>query len=487
MFKNGRLQYCIKSCSSEDPIQLENLLNSMSNEGWEVYTIQETENDEGYCYNCIFVKDNSNSEFSEEDFSQISGFKSQMEKLIAAQNEPFQLCKDIQLKIKDKRSRINQIKSLLDSVSDYEKKTLNDELEDSIKELGQLKTSLMRVISPDNMLKEIGAEKVTIGLSVELIDIVNPDLGADMIAQMVKLRKQMVEELGYIIPHVKFYEDENLAPYEFVINVRSVPALKGVAYPSHIMFYKDDLSLTKMPANSIKGEDVLTGRKIVWIEKDKAADFWTKGSDVTEVIAQNLKFIIIKYIEEIFDYMDTNHYIEIVADKNMFLVENIIPDFISVSELKYLLSQLIKEHVSIKDILYIFEKFNDFSDDMSKEDILNRIRIALSRQISQSLANENGIINAFSLAPATVSSLYKFIEIEDDIIKIDGAKLNKLVKNIKKTIQKSENTSQKTILVVPKELRHILSSILSQMMHSITVISKEEVSNEFSLEITELI
>ena len=84
----------------------------MSNEGWDVYTIQETENDDEYCYNCIFVKDSSLME-QEEDFSQISGFKSQMEKLIAAQNEPFQLCKDIQLKIKDKRSRINQIKSLM--------------------------------------------------------------------------------------------------------------------------------------------------------------------------------------------------------------------------------------------------------------------------------------------------------------------------------------------------------------------------------------
>ena len=486
MFKNGKLQYCIKSCPSENPLMLENLLNSMSNEGWDVYTIQEGENDDGYCYNCIFVKDNSNADL-EEDFSQISGFKSQMEKLIAAQNEPFQMCKDVQLKIKDKRSRINQIKSLLDSVSDYEKNALNDELENAIKELGKLKNSLVHIISPDNMLKDIGSDKITIALSTELIDIVNPDLGAEMISQMVKLRQELVEELGYILPHVRFYEDENLAPYEFSIQIRSVPALKGIAYPEYIMFYKDELSLTKLPPNSIKGEDSITGRKIVWIDKEKATDFWTKGHNITEVIAQNLKYIVIKYIEEIFDYMDTNHYIEIVADKNMFLIENIIPDFISVSELKYLLSQLIKEHVSVKDITYIFEKLNDFSDDMTKEDILNRLRIALARQISQSLANENGVIKAFSLLEKTISNLRKFIEIEDDIIKIDGKKLNKLVKNIKTTIQKTGNKNQKTVLVVPKEFRHIMFSVLSQMMHNVTVISKEEVANEFSLEITEFI
>lgn len=484
--KNARLQYCIKSCSADDNLQLENLLNSMANEGWEIYTIQETENDNGYCYNCIFVRDNSQIE-AQEDFSQISGFKSQMEKLIAAQNEPFQLCKDVQIKIKEKRARVNQIKSLLDSVSDYERQSLNNELENLMKELIELKTSLVKIISPDNMLKDIGSDKLTIGLSEELIDIVNPDLGAEMISQMVKTRQQLVEELGYILPHVKFYEDENLEPYEFVINVRNVPALRGYAYPEHIMFYKDQLAITKLPQNSIKGEDVISGKKIVWIEKEKTTDFWMQGLTVTEVIAQNLEYIVIKYIEEIFDYMDTNHYIEIVADKNMYLIENIIPDFISVSELKYLLSQLIKEKISIKDVFYIFEKFNDFSDDMSKEDVLSRLRIALARQISQKLADKNGNINAFSLSDASVNTLYKFIEIDENIIKIDGQKLNKFVKNIKKTIQKSDIQEQNTVLVVPKDLRHILFSVLSQMMHNITVICKEEVANEFSLEIVEFI
>lgn len=486
ILKSAKLQYCIKSCPSDDNLHLENLLNSMANEGWEIYTIQETENDNGYCYNCIFVRDNSHIDV-EEDFSQISGFKSQMEKLIAAQNEPFQLCKDVQIKIKEKRARVNQIKSLLDSVSDYERQSLNNELENLMKELIELKTSLVKIISPDNMLKDIGSDKLTIGLSEELIDIVNPDLGAEMISQMVKTRQQLVEELGYILPHVKFYEDENLEPYEFVINVRNVPALRGYAYPEHIMFYKDQLAITKLPPNSIKGEDVISGKKIVWIEKEKTTDFWMQGLTVTEVIAQNLEYIVIKYIEEIFDYMDTNHYIEIVADKNMYLIENIIPDFISVSELKYLLAQLIKEKISIKDVFYIFEKFNDFSDDMSKEDVLSRLRIALARQISQKLADKEGNINAFSLSEASVNTLYKFIEIDENIIKIDGQKLNKFVKNIKKTIQKSDIQEQNTVLVVPKDLRHILFSVLSQMMHNITVICKEEVANEFSLEIVEFI
>ena len=61
-----------------------------------------------------------------------------------------------------------------------------------------------------------------------------------------------------------------------------------------------------------------------------------------------------KYIDDIFDYSDINRYIEIVGNQNLYLVENIIPDYLSIAELKYILTNLIKEKVSIKDIVYIF-------------------------------------------------------------------------------------------------------------------------------------
>lgn len=121
------------------------------------------------------------------------------------------------------------------------------------------------------------------------------------------------------------------------------------------MYFKDELNAPKLPKNSIKDTDPITGKKIVWIESDKSKNFWAQGLDSNEYIARLLEYVAITHVEEILDYADINKYIEIVALQNLFLIENIIPDFVSIGELKYLIANLIKERVSVKDIIYLLK------------------------------------------------------------------------------------------------------------------------------------
>ena len=97
--KSTRMQYCIKSVPSDDTYKMESLLNEMSSEGWELYTMHEVEGDEGFNYNCIFVKEAEITQDAEEDEEIEFGYKSQMQKIISAQNEPFEKCLDIQFEI----------------------------------------------------------------------------------------------------------------------------------------------------------------------------------------------------------------------------------------------------------------------------------------------------------------------------------------------------------------------------------------------------
>ena len=137
----------------------------------------------------------------------------------------------------------------------------------------------------------------------------------------------------------------------------------------------------------------------IWIEKDKAKDFWQKGITPSEYIAKALEYVAIKYVDDLLDYEDIDKYLEVVEKENEYLIENIVPDLLTYSDIKYLLVSLIKEKVSIKNITYIFEKINDFAEEGSKSDILNKIRLSLSRQICRAYTNEDGeTISAFELS-----------------------------------------------------------------------------------------
>lgn len=485
MYKQTKPVYSIKTCPSSDFEQLENLLNSMSDDGWELYSMHEVEIDGDYQYSCIFVKDASSEEIADDNLD-LMGFKSKMERIMSPTLEPLDICLDIQKKIKDKRLKIAQIKALLDSTSEDNRNVLNQEISVTMRELDALKSKLIEVISPEIMQNKIGENKISISLSEELLDSISPDSDYNLISEIVKVRQDLTESLGYIIPKVKIESDDLLQANEFAIKVRGVDAIKAFSYSGYIMYFRDELNLSKLPKNIIKDIDYITGKQIIWIEKSKTKDFWEKGLDSIAFIGRLLKFVSIRHIEDIFDYSDINRYIEIVGAQNMYLIENIVPDFVSIAELKYILSNLIKEKISIKDIFYVFEKINDFADDSSKEDLLSKIRIALARQISANLIGKSPSIQAFELSDKTSNSFLKLSD-TDTVIKVDGSKLDKIVSKINVAAEKYSSQSNEIILLVPLAVRHIIFLVLSGFIPNIRVIAKEEILSDYPVEILELI
>lgn len=486
MFKGSRHEYSVKTCPTSDVEGLENLLNEMSVAGWELYTMNEAEaqSGNGYQYNCIFVRDVDDDESSQDvDEIDLGDFRSKMEKIF--QKEPYFECKEVQSKIKQKRERIQEIKACLDStvIDDQDRAELNTEMSEALKTLEELKSTLLEVISPDKMYDSIDVKKLSICISEELLELVNPDSNAELISQTVKVRQELTDELGYVIPTIQFKVDETLEAGQYQIKVRDITVLEKDIYPEHKMFFKKDLDLARKPSHAIEDIDYITGEKVWWLPIEKTDKYWAKGLLPQEAIAKNLKYISKRYIDDIFDYNDVNKFVGLAAEKNLYLIENIIPDFISMGELRYILSTLIRENISIKDVAFIFEKINDFSEDNVKEDLLEKIRISLSRQISQSVADENKNIYGIKLNEKAIAKIRKTILAGGETITIEGDSIRKIAKAIEKIIKTSEINQQNIALIVPFDIRQILFHIFEQIIPNLAVVADEELSAEFNLEI----
>lgn len=476
--KASKTQYCIKSCPTNDSEQLQLLLNTMSDEGWELYTMHEAEDEnDGYQFNCIFVKEVFPDELTK-DYSDYYGFKTKMERIMTPKQEPIDLCLDIQKKIKEKRAKIAKIKSELDSTSEDSRNQLNQEISVNIDQLESLKKKLFEYLSPDVMYGKIGEDRLTISLSEELSELVDPDTEVNLLSRIVQVRQNLTEQLGYIIPEVKPKNDDCLQANEFMIKIRGSQAMKSACYPKYRMYFKDELNLPKLPKNSIKDIDPITNKKIVWIEEEKSKDFWAQGLDCNEYIARLLDYVAVTYVDEILDYSDMNRYIEHVALKNLFLIENIIPDFVSIGELKYLIASLIKERVSVKDIMYVFEKLNDMASDPTKEELLCGLRRAFARQITASRVDKNGNINLIELSEKSLKDL-SGKKSDDNVLKIESTKIEKIVKVIKEKAEENELAIKDITLVLPTGIRQIGFLVFSKFIPEITVVAREELTSDY--------
>lgn len=488
MYKGIKMQYVIKSVPSDNIKALEDLLNEMSQAGWDLYSMHEVEVDDRYQYNCIFAsEDMTENEEADDDVVNITTFKSQMEKMLSSTLSPYESCKEIQDKIKEQRKKISKIKAQLEAQSEApiskNRTHLNDEISKGLRELEELRQNLIKTISPESMYAKVRQEKLSIQLSEETLDLVSPDAGGVLISETVKVRQKLAEELGYVIPKIIFEDDDKLSSYEFSIKIRGIEVLNSFVYPNYLMFFEDDLKLDKKQKGAIYAVDEITGKKLVWIEEKKTKGFWHSGLKPAEFIARLLEHVIIKNIEELLDYSDINQYMEIVGEQNMFLVENIIPDYVSVAELRYLLANLLREEISIKDIVFIFEKINDYSDEESKEDLFDKIRLSLSRYISKKVSNEDNVIQALGISEKTYQKLFSKLDTENNIVRIEGEKAEKIAKTILKKIKQYNLDMTNVVVLAPLEVRHMFFMILSQFISNIRVIAKEEIANNYSIEI----
>lgn len=488
MFRKNRMEYVIKTCSADDGQDLQDLLNEMSMNGWELYSMHEIGDEEtGSQMNCIFMREAKSNDNSENDIINISDFKSQMEKMLSPRLTEYEQCLEIQQKIRRQKEKINKIKAEIETEdpASGSRKKLNDKISAGLKELEDLKAQLNKATSPDLMYSKLHEEKLTIYLSEELLGFIDSDRGKsdeELIAQTVKSRLKLTEENGYVIPKVVFKDDENLNPCEFSIRIRGVEVFRAGVCPNYLMFYSDEVHTEGKIKNSVTSIDPLTDRKVIWIEKEKAKNFWQKGITSTEYIAKALEYVAIKHVDDLMDYEDVDKYLEVVEKENEFLIENIIPELLTYADIKYLLTSLIKEKVSIKNITYVFEKINDYAEDSAKSDILNKIRLALSRQICKNYVGEDGeTISAFELSDKTYSDIVMGCDEGDDsIITIDGELAEKLANKILRKAKKLQIYSP--ILIVPMEYRQIFFTLLSLYINDITVLAQEEIGCLYKFE-----
>lgn len=484
---NRNIEYIIKEIPTDDRQGLQDLLNEMSSQGWDLYTLHEVETDNEYIYSCIFMREKMVTDGEEvyDKVVNVKNFKAQMEKMLTRKMTPYETCKDIMTKIRGQKKQVAEIKAEIEKTDGSKRAKLNEQMSDALKSLEDLKESLAKEISPGVMYSRIGEEKFIVNLSEELLEFVSPDCEEDLLSETVKSRQKLTDEFGYVIPRMIFQDDDTLLPYEFNIKVHNLEVFKSIAVPEHIAFYKEDLELKKKPKNVISTNDIITNKELWWFPESEARNFWVEGKTPVQYIAEAIEFVAVKYVSELLEYNDVNRYISLEEQRNPFLVNNIIPDFISISELKYILVNLIRERISIKDLDYIFEKINDFSDEMSKDGLLDKIRLSLSKHISKRFISKEPT-KVFEFSNTTLDKIFLLTETDDEtIVKVDGNVAEKIANKIKKAGK--EQNIKEIILVVPMEIRHMTFTIFSEFINNITVIAHEELTCDTNIDITAII
>ena len=371
---------------------------------------------------------------------------------------------------------------------------VNQDVQAQLGQLENVKQNMQDLVNPNKMYERLGVDVLSLQVGSGLLPIADPDQEGQLLAKIAALRQRVTDELGYIIPNIRIMDSSALDANEYLISIRGNKVATGFVYPGKLMVIADQWDATgrPTPADSIVNIDPTYQAQAYWVDPANIheEDHLT-AVDSVDVIVTHLQECVRKYVDEVMTKTDVLKLMELVKSQDPTLVNDLVPAIISTSDLRKIFVNLIREKVSIKDIIFIFERLCDYARFSKEPDILSeRIRAALGRQICLTNCTEDKVLYALTLSSEWEKTLDDSCQRTElgTMFLLNPMQVQELIETTASTLMRAHQTvgRQPVILCSPR-IRLPLYQLLERHIPTIVVISYSELITDIKVEAVDTI
>lgn len=338
---------------------------------------------------------------------------------------------------------------------------------------------------PENVMNLISVEPMEVEIGYGLIPLADEGSGGDLLQRIASVRRQCAIEMGVLVQPIRIRDNLQLKTNEYVVKIRGTVIVSGELMANMLLCMDPTNENMDMPG--IRTIEPTFGLPAVWINKDQREDAEIKGLtvvDPTTVMVTHLTETIKAHSYELLGRQEVKMIIDTVKEKYSAVVEELIPDLMTIGEVQKVLQSLLKEKVPIKDMVTILESLADNSRSTKDLELLTEyVRFALARTICTPLLDENRAIVVATLDPRVeeiiASNLQKSLQGTFPAIDPDttGAILNS-IRDVMQSVYFYEN--QPIFLVSPK-IRPAFRKLIEMVYPNIVVLSLNEIPNDVEI------
>jgi flagellar biosynthesis protein FlhA len=229
-------------------------------------------------------------------------------------------------------------------------------------------------------------EPIGLELAVDLVDLVDPTVGGDLLDRVKALRRKLALEIGVIIPPVRTRDNLDLPQGTYALCLHGVEVARGIAPPGHVLVIADDLS--SLPGEAVK--EAVFGLPAKWVPSAMRAQAELQGATVVDraaVITTHLAEVVRTGADTLLGRQEVKRLIELVKETDPAVVDDLTAAQVSTSEIQRLLQEMLLEQVPIRDLVRILEAVSERArHSHDPEGLVEAARRALGPAISASFA-----------------------------------------------------------------------------------------------------
>ncbi|HKD75726.1 MAG TPA: flagellar biosynthesis protein FlhA, partial [Ktedonobacterales bacterium] len=327
-------------------------------------------------------------------------------------------------------------------------------------------------------LLEIDPMELEVGLG--LIGLVDKGHGANFLTRITLIRRQIAQELGIITPTIRIHDNLTLPPNAYAIKMRGVVIAEGELLANHYLAM--NAGLATEPLDGIPTKEPTFGLPAVWITaalKDRAEMLQYTVVDAPSVLATHLTEVIKANAWLLLSKRDTRQLLDHVKETNAALVEDLVPNILSVGEVQGGLQCLLRERVCIRDLQTILEAFGNAARISKEPDVLaERARMALARAICTQHQGADKALHVITLPHDVEVALAQNVERTENgpSLSIDAALIHRLLEGIAAAIERSAIAGNQPVILVSSRIRLALRRLIERHLPTQAVLSYDEIT-----------
>jgi flagellar biosynthesis protein FlhA len=330
-----------------------------------------------------------------------------------------------------------------------------------------------------------------LGLEVgyRLIPLVDRAQDGELLKRIRGLRKKFAAEVGFLSAPVHIRDNLELKPNAYRITLKSVEVGSGEAHPGMHLAINPGRVTGTLPGSATK--DPAFGLPAIWIEaalRDQAHAMGYTVVDAGTVIATHLNHLILSHAAELLGRQETQQLLDHVGKDSPKLIEELVPKQLPLATVQRVLQNLLEEGVSIRDMRSIVDVLAEHSARTQDAlELTSQVRIALGRAIVQQLYPAGADMQIMALEPGLERLLAQAVQGGGDASGIEPGLADTLLGETAKAAQRQEEIGLPAVLLVPGQLRWLLSRFLRRAWPTLKVLANAEVPENRTIKVTTII
>jgi flagellar biosynthesis protein FlhA len=332
----------------------------------------------------------------------------------------------------------------------------------------------------ENVLDLLQVEMLELEIGYRLVPLIEADAGGDLLERISQIRRQMAMELGFVLPSVRVRDNLQLPPNQYNIKLRGVTVESGEVMADMWMAMSTDPDITE-PIEGIETKEPAFGLPAIWIEADEKERAEVAGYTVVSasaVVSTHLTEVIKKTSADILGRADVQNLLANVKKINDTLVTDLVPDSLTEAEIHIILQNLLREKVSIRDMVTVLEALSYHCRVNKDPDYLTeQVRMALSRSICKQHQNpETGELPVVTLDPAVEEQIAQGLTPDGQMLALGPVFTQKLFTSLNQEIERVVSTQGvQPVILCNARLRLPFRRLIERMLPQIAVLSYNEI------------